>query len=164
MAGDRIQLQQVVGNLLRNAVEAMGGVEDRPREIVVRTALGEGSRVCLSVRDSGVGFDPREAEQLFDAFYTNKPNGMGMGLSVSRSIVESHGGRLRAAPNDGPGATFAFSLPPAPARRAERHRRPAGPGPADTFVQWMRLRPPARFPCRSGRNRHSSSASREERP
>ncbi|HEX8271466.1 MAG TPA: PAS domain-containing protein [Longimicrobiaceae bacterium] len=114
VAGDRVQLQQVVSNLLRNAVEAMGGVEDRPRQVVVRTALGEDGSVCLSVKDSGVGFEPGEAGRLFDAFYTTKPDGMGIGLAVSRSIVESHGGRLRAAPNDGPGATFAFSLPPFP--------------------------------------------------
>jgi PAS domain S-box-containing protein len=109
--GDRIQLQQVVINLLRNALEAMSDVEDRPREIVIRTARGDDDRVWLSVRDSGVGVPPEEAERLFDAFYTTKPDGMGIGLSVSRSIVESHGGRLWAMPNDGPGATFVFSVP-----------------------------------------------------
>jgi C4-dicarboxylate-specific signal transduction histidine kinase len=108
--GDRVQLQQVVLNLLRNAVQAMDDVVDRPKEVVIRTAADDG-RVTLSVQDAGVGVDPREADRLFDAFYTTKPEGMGVGLSVSRSIIESHGGRLWAAPNDGPGATFALSIP-----------------------------------------------------
>ncbi|HEU4454481.1 MAG TPA: ATP-binding protein [Longimicrobium sp.] len=111
VVGDRVQLQQVIINLVRNAFEAMGGVEDRPQEIVIRTARDGDDRVRLSVRDSGVGFAPGEAERLFDAFHTTKPDGMGIGLSVSRSIIESHRGRLWAVPNDGPGATFAFSLP-----------------------------------------------------
>ncbi|HEX8292737.1 MAG TPA: PAS domain-containing protein [Pyrinomonadaceae bacterium] len=111
VAGDRVQLQQVILNLLLNAAEAMGGVEDRPRQLVVRTERDEGERVRLSVRDAGVGFDPQNAGRLFDAFYTTKDDGMGMGLSVSRSIIEGHQGRLWAAPNDGPGATFSFSIP-----------------------------------------------------
>jgi PAS domain S-box-containing protein len=111
VTGDRIQLQQVIINLLRNAFEAMNDVEDRQREIVIRTARDGDDRVCLSVHDSGVGFGPDGAERLFDAFYTTKPDGMGIGLSVSRSIIESHGGRLWAVPNEGPGATFAFSIP-----------------------------------------------------
>jgi PAS domain S-box-containing protein len=110
VTGDRIQLQQVIINLLRNAFEAMTDVEDRPREIVIRTACDD-ERVFLSVRDSGVGFEPHGAERLFEAFYTTKPDGMGIGLSVSRSIIESHGGRLWAIPSVGPGATFAFSIP-----------------------------------------------------
>jgi signal transduction histidine kinase len=109
--GDRIQLQQVIINLLRNAFEAMSDVEDQPREIVIRTARDGDDRVCLSVRDPGAGFGPDGTERLFDAFYTTKPDGMGIGLSVSRSIIESHGGRLWAVPNEGPGATFAFSVP-----------------------------------------------------
>ena len=115
--GDRIQLQQVIINLLRNAVEAMSDVVDRPREIVVRTARDADDRVWLSVRDSGVGIEPNEAERPFEAFYTTKPDGMGIGLSVSRSIIESHRGRLWAVPNDGPGATFAFSIPRRPGDR-----------------------------------------------
>jgi len=97
--------------LLLNAVDAMNGVNDRPRQLVIRTERREGDCVCVSVRDTGVGFEPGTAEDLFEAFYTTKRDGMGMGLSVSRSIVESHHGRLWAALNDGPGATFSFSVP-----------------------------------------------------
>ena len=108
--GDRIQLQQVILNLLRNASDAMSGVEDRPRQVVLRTEL-EGENVCLSVQDSGVGFTPEVAAQMFESFYTTKSDGMGVGLSVSRSIIEANRGRLWATANDGPGATFAFSIP-----------------------------------------------------
>ncbi|HEV2863711.1 MAG TPA: PAS domain-containing protein [Pyrinomonadaceae bacterium] len=111
VAGDRVQLQQVILNLLLNASEAMSGVDARPRQLVIKTERDEAERVRLSVRDAGVGFDPQYAERLFDAFYTTKDGGMGIGLSVSRSIIESHHGRLWAAPNDGPGATFSFSIP-----------------------------------------------------
>jgi signal transduction histidine kinase len=109
--GDRVQLQQVILNLLLNAMESMGGVDDRARRLVVRTERDGSDEVRLSVRDAGVGFDPTGADKLFDAFYTTKSGGMGIGLSVSRSIVESHKGRLWATLNDGPGATFAFSIP-----------------------------------------------------
>jgi len=109
--GDRIQLQQVVLNLVRNASEAMSSVDDRPRELLVTTEPYERDTVRLSVRDAGVGFDPEAADKLFGAFYTTKPEGMGMGLSVSRSIIERHRGRLWAARNEGPGATFAFAIP-----------------------------------------------------
>jgi signal transduction histidine kinase len=109
--GDRIQLQQVILNLLLNASDAISGVDDRPRQLVIRTERDEEDRVRLSVRDTGTGFDPQGMDRLFDAFYTTKSSGMGIGLSVSRSIIESHKGRLWAAPNDGPGATFAFSIP-----------------------------------------------------
>ncbi len=112
--GDRVQLQQVILNLLLNAADAMGGIDDRPRQIVIRTRRDEEDRVQLSVRDTGVGFEPQGADRLFDAFYTTKSSGMGIGLSVSRSIIESHKGRLWATPNDGPGATFAFSIPGGP--------------------------------------------------
>jgi PAS domain S-box-containing protein len=112
--GDRVQLQQVILNLLLNASDAMGGVEDRPRELVIRTGQDEGDCVRLSVQDAGVGFDPQAAGRLFEAFYTTKSGGMGIGLSVSRSIIESHHGRLWATPNDGPGATFSFSIPRSP--------------------------------------------------
>jgi PAS domain S-box-containing protein len=115
VTGDRVQLQQVILNLLLNAADAMGGVEDRPRELVIRTGPDEGDCVRLSVRDAGVGFDPQDAGRLFEAFYTTKSGGMGIGLSVSRSIIESHHGRLWATPNDGPGATFSFSIPRASA-------------------------------------------------
>ncbi|HEX9128900.1 MAG TPA: ATP-binding protein [Gemmatimonadaceae bacterium] len=109
--GDRVELQQVILNLLRNASDAMVGVEDRPRQLTIRTELDEEDRVSLTVHDVGVGLEPQTVEQLFAAFYTTKADGMGIGLSVSRSIIESHHGRLWAAPNDGPGATFSFSLP-----------------------------------------------------
>jgi PAS domain S-box-containing protein len=108
--GDRVQLQQVVVNLILNAIEAMSTVEDRERVLVIRTQLGEGDEVRVAVRDSGIGFDPQSADRMFDAFHTTKPGGLGMGLSISRSIIESHGGQLWALPNDGPGATFQFTL------------------------------------------------------
>jgi C4-dicarboxylate-specific signal transduction histidine kinase len=108
--GDRVQLQQVILNLLRNASDAMSGIKDRPRQMVLRTEL-EGEHVRLSVQDSGVGFTPEVAEQMFESFYTTKSDGMGVGLSVSRSIIEANHGRLWATANDGPGATFAFSIP-----------------------------------------------------
>ena len=116
--GDRVQLQQVILNLLLNASDAMGGIDDRPRQIVIRTERDEEDRVQLSVRDTGVGFGPQGADRIFDAFYTTKSNGMGIGLSVSRSIIESHKGRLWATPNDGPGATFSFSIPSGPVTAA----------------------------------------------
>jgi PAS domain S-box-containing protein len=107
---DRVQIQQVVMNLILNGIEAMRAVENRQRELVVRTQRGEGDQVRVAVQDSGVGLDPLNAERIFDAFHTTKPGGMGMGLSISRSIVESHGGRLWATANVGPGATFQFTL------------------------------------------------------
>jgi PAS domain S-box-containing protein len=109
--GDRIQLQQVVLNLLRNGSEAMSKVDDRPRLLVITTDRDQEDRVCLSVKDVGVGFEPQVADRLFESFYTTKSDGMGMGLSVSKSIIESHHGRIWAAGNDGPGATFSFAIP-----------------------------------------------------
>jgi signal transduction histidine kinase len=114
VTGDRVQLQQVVLNLLRNAADAMLGIDDRPRQLVIRTERDDGDGVRLSVQDGGVGVTPEGMERMFDAFYSTKSGGMGIGLSVSRSIIESHQGRLWAVPNDGPGATFAFSLPRGP--------------------------------------------------
>jgi PAS domain S-box-containing protein len=111
VTGDRVQLQQVILNLFLNAMDAMSGVEDRPRELVIKTEPEKGDRVRLTVQDAGVGIDPQNANRLFGTFYTTKSNGMGIGLSVSRSIIESHQGRLWAAANDGPGATFSFSIP-----------------------------------------------------
>jgi C4-dicarboxylate-specific signal transduction histidine kinase len=111
VSGDRIQLQQVILNLLRNAADAMSNVDDRPRQLVIRTEAEAGAGVRLSVQDSGVGLETQSADRLFDAFYTTKRDGMGIGLSISRSIIESHHGRLWATPNDGPGATFLFSIP-----------------------------------------------------
>jgi PAS domain S-box-containing protein len=114
ITGDRVQLQQVIMNLLRNASDAMVGVHDRPRQLLIRTEREDGDRVRVNVRDSGVGVDPQAMDKLFDAFYTSKSDGMGIGLSVSRSIVERHDGRLWAELNDGPGANFSFSIPSRP--------------------------------------------------
>ena len=112
ITGDRIQLQQVILNLLRNASDAMVGVDDRPRHLLIRTERDQGDRVRLTVRDAGVGLDPQTMSKLFDAFYTTKADGMGIGLSVSRSIIERHHGRLWAEPNHlSPGATFSFWIP-----------------------------------------------------
>jgi signal transduction histidine kinase len=110
VTGDCLQLQQAILSLLMNAAEAMSQVEDRPRELVVRTQSAEG-HVRLSVRDAGEGFKPGEADRLFDAFYTTKADGMGIGLFISRWIIENHGGALHAALNDGPGATFSIVVP-----------------------------------------------------
>jgi len=111
VAGDRIQLQQVILNLLRNAADAMSTIDDRPRELLIRTEQDGANRVRLSVKDSGVGFMPQAADKIFEAFYTTKTDGMGIGLSISRSIVEAHQGRLWATANDGPGCTFSFAIP-----------------------------------------------------
>jgi signal transduction histidine kinase len=114
VTGDRVQLQQVILNLVRNASDAMSAVGDRPRELLIRTERDDADRVRLSVQDTGVGFEPQAADRLFQAFYTTKDDGMGIGLSVSRSIIESHHGQLWATSNDGPGATFSFSIPYGP--------------------------------------------------
>jgi PAS domain S-box-containing protein len=122
VTGDRVQLQQVILNLLLNASDAMSGVDDRPRQLVIGTERDEGDRVRLTVRDAGAGLEPQSVDRLFEAFYTTKSGGMGIGLSVSRSIIESHHGRLWAAPNDGPGATFSFSIPRRPELMMGTHR------------------------------------------
>lgn len=111
VTGDRVQLEQVILNLLRNAADAMSAIADRPRQLVIRTERDKQNCVRLSVEDVGVGFDPQAADGLFQAFYTTKNDGMGIGLSISRSIIERHGGRLWAELNDGPGATFSFTIP-----------------------------------------------------
>jgi len=111
VTGDRIQLQQVILNLVRNASDAMGSVDDRPRELVIRTEQEGGDRVRLSVKDAGLGFTGEVADKLFQAFYTTKNDGMGIGLHVSQSIIEAHHGRLWATANDGPGTTFSFTIP-----------------------------------------------------
>jgi PAS domain S-box-containing protein len=111
VTGDRVQLQQVILNLLQNASDAMGAVDGRPRTLLIKTERDERDHVLLTMQDAGVGFEPQNQDRLFEAFYSSKSGGMGIGLSVSRSIIEAHHGRLWAAPNDGPGATFAFSIP-----------------------------------------------------
>lgn len=111
VTADRIQLQQVVLNLLRNALDAMSTVDDRPRDLLIKTEREEDDSVRLSVKDAGVGFDPHAMGKLFEAFYSTKSDGMGVGLAVSRYIIENHHGRLWATLNDGPGATFSFSVP-----------------------------------------------------
>ena len=113
--GDRVQLQQVMLNLLLNASEAMRGVADRPKQLLVKTDLDDDGNVRLTVQDAGVGIQPNHVEKLFEAFYTTKTDGMGIGLSLSRSIIEGHRGHIWAEPNSpGPGATFSFAIPRAP--------------------------------------------------
>jgi PAS domain S-box-containing protein len=114
LVGDRIQLQQVILNLLRNAADAMSAIEDRPRELLIRTERDAENQIRLSVKDSGVGLAPQAAEKIFEAFYTTKTDGMGIGLSISRSIIEAHQGRLWATANEGPGSTFSFAIPCTP--------------------------------------------------
>jgi signal transduction histidine kinase/HAMP domain-containing protein len=124
ITGDRIQLQQVILNLLRNASDAMSAVDDRPRELLVKTELEDGDGIRLSVQDTGVGFKPEVADRLFQPFYTTKNDGMGIGLSISRSIIEAHRGRLWATINNGPGVTFSFSIPGRPVSGALPDERP----------------------------------------
>jgi len=113
--GDRVQLQQVILNLLRNAADAMIPVDDRPRQLLIRTERDHGNLVCLSVKDSGIGFTAHSADRIFEPFYSTKSDGMGIGLSISRSIIEAHQERLWATVNDGPGCTFSFVVPCKPA-------------------------------------------------
>src|ERR1700683_5265808 len=114
VAGDRVQLQQVISNLLRNASDAMSTIDDRPRDLTIRTEPEDNDRVRLGGTDVGVRFEPQATDKLFEAFYTTKNEGMGIGLSVSHSIIERHHGRLWARPNNGPGVTFSFSVPRPP--------------------------------------------------
>jgi signal transduction histidine kinase len=107
--GDRVQLQQVIFNLLLNGIEAMESVTDRPRTLHIRSMLQNSDSILVEIRDSGTGL--ADSEKVFEAFYTTKEKGMGMGLSICRSIVEAHGGRLGISPSQGPGTTFFFTLP-----------------------------------------------------
>lgn len=108
--GDRVQLQQVILKLIINPVEAMSGLGERPRELLISTAKAEPAGVVVEVCDSGPGLTPTNLERVFDAFYTTKPTGLGMGLSICRSIIEAHGGRLWATASQPQGATFIFTL------------------------------------------------------
>ena len=132
--GDRVQLQQVVLNLILNAVEAMSSVEEGARELSISTEQSQTSGVLVAVRDSGPGIDPEHLERVFNPFYTTKTSGIGMGLSICRSIIDAHGGRLWAEANQPRGAVFQFTLPAAqkthefssrglPDWRAERRQR-----------------------------------------
>jgi signal transduction histidine kinase len=116
--GDRVQLQQVILNLVMNGLEASEVLTDRPRELAIQTQLHAPDAVLVAVRDAGIGLDPEHLPRLFEAFFTTKRGGMGMGLSISRSIIEAHRGRLWATRNAGPGATFQFVLPAAAQRVA----------------------------------------------
>jgi len=118
VAGDRVQLQQVLLNLIVNAIEAMSGIHDRSRELTIVSRRDGPSAVAIEVRDSGAGLKAEGAERVFEAFYTTKAEGIGIGLSISRSIVEAHGGRLWAGPNEPHGAVFRFALPVAEEARS----------------------------------------------
>jgi signal transduction histidine kinase len=109
--GDRIQLQQVIINLLMNGIEAMDPITDQPRELLIRSGKDDTGQLILSVTDNGIGISAENANRLFNAFFTTKSSGLGMGLSICRSIVEAHGGRMSASSNEGPGATFQLVLP-----------------------------------------------------
>jgi signal transduction histidine kinase len=111
--GDRVQLQQVLLNLILNAAEAMGSVEERARKLVISTEQDQAGGVLVAVRDSGPGIDPAHLDRVFDAFYTTKSSGTGMGLSICRSIIHAHGGKLWAEANEPRGAVFHFTLPAA---------------------------------------------------
>jgi signal transduction histidine kinase len=112
--GDRIQLQQVILNLIINAIEGIGAAAEGPRELLVDSSKGDSHDVLVAVRDTGGGLTPGEVEHVFDPFYTTKSEGMGMGLTISRSIIEAHGGRVWATPNLPRGAVFQFTLPSGP--------------------------------------------------
>jgi signal transduction histidine kinase len=109
--GDRVQLQQVVLNLVMNGIEALSSVKAGARDLFITTRNIDGDQVQVTVQDSGPGIGPDAIGKIFDPFYTTKPDGMGMGLSICRSILQNHGGRLMAAANDGPGTSFHFTVP-----------------------------------------------------
>jgi signal transduction histidine kinase len=121
LSSSNLQRNRVVLRLL-NACDAMSDIDDRSRQLTISTAGSDSDQVRVIVRDAGVGLDPGTADKLFEAFYTTKESGMGIGLSVSRSIIEKHQGRIWAAQNDGPGATFSFSIPAFQRTCWSRHR------------------------------------------
>jgi signal transduction histidine kinase len=108
--GDRVQLQQVVLNLVMNGIEALSSVKAGARDLFITTRNSDGDQVQVTVRDSGPGIGPDAIGKIFDPFYTTKPDGMGMGLSICRSIIQNHGGRLMAVANEGPGTSFHFTI------------------------------------------------------
>ena len=118
VSGDRVQLQQVVLNLVMNGIEAMSSVGERARELLITTRNVDADQVQVSVEDSGIGIDPQKLDKIFDSFYTTKPGGMGMGLSISRSILQAHGGRLWATAKEGAGTIFHFTLPKHPEEKS----------------------------------------------
>ncbi len=109
--GDRVQVQQVLLNLVLNGIDAMCPVMDRPRELLIRARRLGAEQVRVAVHETGIGVDPQMLERIFEPFFTTKPAGLGMGLAISRTIIQAHGGRLWATPNDGHGATVLFTLP-----------------------------------------------------
>jgi signal transduction histidine kinase len=111
VSGDPVQLQQVIINLAVNGTDAMAAVDDGPRDLTIRSRQESLREILVEVQDSGTGIDPGDEERIFDAFFTTKRDGMGMGLSICRSIIEGHGGRLWASRNPERGATFHFTLP-----------------------------------------------------
>jgi len=138
--GDRVQLQQVLINLVMNAIEAMTSVEDRPRELTIRSHPHEADHVAVAVKDTGVGIAANHADELFSAFFTTKPGGMGMGLSISRGIIESHAGRMWTMPNEPHGAIFQLSLPVA-TRDVESSARRIVVGRTDPYQGRVDARP-----------------------
>jgi signal transduction histidine kinase len=108
---DKVQLQQVIMNLVTNAIDAMGSITDRPQTLRVKSEVRDGDVVAVAVEDSGSGIDPEKMERLFDSFFTTKPDGMGMGLSICKSIIQAHNGRLWASPAKPFGSVFQFELP-----------------------------------------------------
>src|SRR5262249_359316 len=120
--GDTVQLQQVLLNLIKNGIDAMTGIASGQRTLLIQSRFGEPDSskptVVIEVSDTGIGFSGTESSRLFEAFHTTKPQGMGMGLWISRSIIENHHGRLTASANDGPGATFVIMLPKASQEQA----------------------------------------------
>jgi signal transduction histidine kinase len=111
LLGDRVQLQQVLVNLILNGIDAMSAVKERPRVLIIRSRTEDAGNVLVEVEDAGTGLAPGQSDRIFDAFFSTKPGGLGIGLAVSRSIVELHGGRISAMPNDGPGVTMRVALP-----------------------------------------------------
>jgi PAS domain S-box-containing protein len=134
VSGDRVQLQQVLLNLVMNAFEAMSGVGDRARQLVITTRNIDPDQAQVTVEDSGVGLDPGKIARIFEPFYTTKTSGMGMGLSISRSILQNHGGRLWATANDGPGTSFHFTLPKYQGKEQTLEAAALRPG-SETFPQ-----------------------------